>query len=120
MGAADHADMRMSFSELMRKSVKWYKKLFFHLLNMAVYNAFVIYKMQNNTSYDPSDFRLEIIRRILTKYRSEKTNCNWKTIDERFSSHSKCSPPSFTYSTNITIKAVFKKMCRLYISWHST
>ena len=35
---------------------------------MTVHNAFVIYKIQNNTSYQLSDFRLEIIREILTKY----------------------------------------------------
>jgi hypothetical protein len=60
--------MQISFSECVRQSVKWYKKLFFHLLNMAVYNAFVIYKMQNNISLHLSDFRLQIIREILTKY----------------------------------------------------
>ena len=32
------------------------------------YDAFVIYKIQNNTSYQLSDFRPEIIREILTKY----------------------------------------------------
>ena len=68
MGAVDHVDMQISFSECIRKSIKWYEKLFIHLLDMAVYNAFVIYKIQNNTSYQLSDFRLEIIREILTKY----------------------------------------------------
>ena len=29
MGAADHVDMQISFSECIRKSVKWYRKLFF-------------------------------------------------------------------------------------------
>ena len=29
MGAVDHVDMQMSFSECIRKSVKWYKKVFF-------------------------------------------------------------------------------------------
>ncbi len=28
MGAVDHADMQISFSECTRKSIKWYKKLF--------------------------------------------------------------------------------------------
>ena len=44
------------------------QETFIHLLDMVVYNAFVIYKIQNNTSRQLSDFRLEIIREILTKY----------------------------------------------------
>ena len=73
MGAVNHVDMQLSFSECIRKSVKWYKKLFFHLLDMAVYNAFAIYKMQNNNPTHLSDFRLEIIREILTKYGPQRS-----------------------------------------------
>ncbi len=55
-----------------KKISKMVQEAFFHLLDMAVYNTFVICKMQNNTSYHLSDFRLEIIRGILTKYGSQK------------------------------------------------
>ena len=74
MGAVTHADMQMSFSECIRKSVKWYKKLFFHLLDYdSVYDTSVIYKMQSNSSSHLSDFRLEIIRGILTKYGTQRS-----------------------------------------------
>ena len=73
MGAVDYVDMQLSFSKCIRKSIKWYKKLFSHLLDMAVYNAFVIYKMQNGISSHLSDFRLEIIRGILTKYGTQRS-----------------------------------------------
>ena len=72
MGAVDHVDMQISFSECIGKSIKWYKKIFIHLLDMTVYNAFIIYKIQNNTSYQLFDFRLEIIREILTKYGAQR------------------------------------------------
>ena len=55
-----------------QKISKMVQEAFFHLLDMAVYNAFVMYKMENNTSLNLSDFRLEIIRGILTKYRSQR------------------------------------------------
>ncbi len=35
---------------------------------MAVYNAFVIYKLQNDVPRHLSDFRLDLIREILTKF----------------------------------------------------
>ena len=73
MGGVDHVDMQMSFSECIRKSVKWYKKVFFHLLDMAVYNAFVVYKLQNDLSPHLSDFRLDLIREILTQFGSQRS-----------------------------------------------
>ena len=33
MGAVDKVDMQISFSECLRKTTKWYKKLFFHFLD---------------------------------------------------------------------------------------
>ena len=71
-GAVDQVDMQISFSECLRKSIKWYKKVFFHLLDMAVYNAFVICKMHGDISFHLSDFRLEIIREILRKHGSQR------------------------------------------------
>ena len=55
-----------------KKICKMVQEAFLHLLDMAVYNAFVIYKMQNNTSYYLSDFRFEIIRGIVTMYGSQR------------------------------------------------
>ena len=40
---------------------------------MAVYNACVIHKMYNGISSHLSDFRLEIIRGILTKYGTQRS-----------------------------------------------
>ncbi|KAJ8369425.1 hypothetical protein SKAU_G00094530 [Synaphobranchus kaupii] len=43
MGAVDRADMITSFVDCARKSTKWYKKLFFHLLDTAVLNAYTVH-----------------------------------------------------------------------------
>ena len=48
------------------------QETFFHLLDMAIYNAFITYKMQNDISPQLSDFRLDLIREILTKFGSQK------------------------------------------------
>ncbi|KAJ8375926.1 hypothetical protein SKAU_G00065060 [Synaphobranchus kaupii] len=44
MGAVDRADMITSFVDCARKSTKWYKKLFFHLLDTAVLNAYTVHR----------------------------------------------------------------------------
>ena len=46
MGLVDKCDSQISMLECMRKSVKWYKKLFFHFLDLAVlqaYNSYLIH-----------------------------------------------------------------------------
>ena len=52
-----------------RKSLKWYKKLFQHLLDVTVYNAFVLYKLKNpSTRLTLLTFRQELVNNIITKH----------------------------------------------------
>jgi hypothetical protein len=38
--------MQTSFVECIRKSVKWYRKLFFHMLDLLILNSYLLYKME--------------------------------------------------------------------------
>lgn len=69
MGAVDKVDMQTSFVEISRKSIKWYKKLFFHLMDISLYNAFVAYQV--NTGNKPSiyDFRLKVVGGLIENYK---------------------------------------------------
>lgn len=40
MGAVDRFNMRNSSVECTRKTMKWYKKIFFHLVDCAIHNAY--------------------------------------------------------------------------------
>ena len=51
--------------------MKWYKKLFFRLLDMAIYNAYILYKFVHNDTLQLSDFRLRLIKEICTKFAQE-------------------------------------------------
>ena len=54
MGAVDKADMVNSFVECARKTTKWYKKVFFHLIDTAVLNGHIVYRRlsgERNTQY---------------------------------------------------------------------
>ena len=44
MGAVDKADMINSFVECTRKTNKWYKKIFFHLIDTAVLNGSIVHR----------------------------------------------------------------------------
>jgi hypothetical protein len=42
MGAVDETNMMVSSLECVRKSFKWYRKLFFHLLDITVLNSHML------------------------------------------------------------------------------
>ena len=47
MGGVDTCDQYMSYYSLKRKSLKWWKKVFFRLVEMAIVNAMCVYFMKN-------------------------------------------------------------------------
>ena len=53
IGAIDKADMVISTVNSTRKTLKWYRKFFFHLLDICVWNAYCLYKhkIQKNHIY---------------------------------------------------------------------
>lgn len=44
MGSVDKSDMMISYNDSTRKGQKWYIKLFFHLLDLSVLNAYYLYR----------------------------------------------------------------------------
>lgn len=72
MGAVDKVDMQINFSEYLRKTIKWYKKLFFHFLDLSVYNAYVLYKVRNPGNIQLLDFKMQVIRAIFETYGSQR------------------------------------------------
>jgi hypothetical protein len=44
MGGVDRNDQMMKYECFNRRSLKWWKKVFFHLLGIAMCNAYIIYK----------------------------------------------------------------------------
>lgn len=74
MGLIDKADMQMSFNDSARKSTKWYKKLFFHFLDLAVLNSYIIYKIKTGKKPQLGEFRLNLIRQLLQEFTPERPN----------------------------------------------
>lgn len=70
MGGIDKTDMLLSTTESIRKTVKWYKKVFFHLLDYSVLNSHVIYKMKTGKNIPLLDFEKELVRLLIQKYKT--------------------------------------------------
>ncbi|XP_033347678.1 piggyBac transposable element-derived protein 4-like [Bombus vosnesenskii] len=68
MSAVDRVNMILSTLNSPRKTIKWYKKLFFHLLDLAIYNAYILYQKSTASKQKFNEFHLALIRDILRKY----------------------------------------------------
>lgn len=68
MGGVDKSDMQIHFVECVRKTMKWYKKLFFHLIDMTVLNAYNMYRIKNKKRQTLGEFRIELVRQLIGKY----------------------------------------------------
>ena len=74
MNAVDRSDQLLATNNVLRKCMKWWKTLFFHLIDIAVVNSFILFKehkaQSNNealhrpVSYSLTHFREEIVRQL--------------------------------------------------------
>ncbi|XP_039297109.1 piggyBac transposable element-derived protein 4-like [Nilaparvata lugens] len=74
MGLIDKSDMQISFTDSARKSAKWYKKFFFHLLDVVVYNAFIMHRMVTGKNMELGQFRLNLIRQLLEEFTPQRAS----------------------------------------------
>jgi hypothetical protein len=76
MGGVDLADQQVSYSTLMHRTLKWWKKLFLcNLLEVTVSNAKVIFKALNPDKRIKSDkFRLAIIYGLLEGFERQNVH----------------------------------------------
>lgn len=65
MSGIDRQDQMMSYYPCGRKTIRWYKKLFVHVLQMSLINAFYLHNQyaQRGRLYD---FRLDVIKNLLS------------------------------------------------------
>ena len=68
MGGVDLCDSVTTAYPSIRKTIKWYKKVFLHILDITLYNACVVYKKLIGKSIPLLNFRLEVARQIFEKY----------------------------------------------------
>lgn len=65
MGSVDRSDMMLSYVESVRRTQKWYKKFFLHLIDLAVLNSHAIYLSKTGKKPTLQEFHLEIVRQLL-------------------------------------------------------
>jgi len=71
MGGVDDVDKVLKPLASIRKSLKWYKKVFFHIWDLVLYNSFRVYKILHpSSSRRYKDFLEAVIAEIFEKFPS--------------------------------------------------
>ena len=65
MGHVDNSDRLASSYTASRRTWKWTKKLFFHLLDLAIVNSYILLSSCGGKKISNRDFRLTLIREML-------------------------------------------------------
>ncbi|XP_037783504.1 uncharacterized protein LOC119579664 [Penaeus monodon] len=71
MGGVDKHDMLRQLYGTNRKSMKWWHRIFFGLLDMSIVNAYDVYK-ETHPSLSVFSFRTELARGLLTYTKDRK------------------------------------------------
>lgn len=75
MGGDDRVDQHLADYNLPRKrGKKYYKKLFYHLLDLALWNSFTLYRKSGGKK-SSLVYRLELIQLIMEKYHKDEFSC---------------------------------------------
>jgi hypothetical protein len=64
--------MMISSVECVHKSFKWYKKVFFHLLDITLLNSHALYNVKTGKNITLADFQLALIREIFRKFHTPR------------------------------------------------
>eukprot|EP00063_Salmo_salar_P066961 XP_014041796.1 PREDICTED: piggyBac transposable element-derived protein 4-like [Salmo salar] len=72
MGAVDKVEMQNTFVECARKSLKWYRKLFFHLIDIALFNGHVVHRQVTGQVISYQQYRVNLIRQILENHHTPR------------------------------------------------
>ena len=83
MGGLDEVDRKVKSYESQRKTNKWYRNVFFHHMDLSVYNSFRVYTILNpNTKISHRDFLLQIIQNIFDRHPPEPVTRGRKSRNE--------------------------------------
>ncbi len=87
MGGIDRADQMMSYYSAERKTVRWYKKLGIHFIEIFIQNAYWMYlTKQNGQKTDLLSFRATIVKYLAGKPTQEiatnNINCKKKKLND--------------------------------------
>ena len=67
MGGVDKADQLMSYYGFSHRTLKWWRRAFFHLVDNAIVNSYILYTLseQADRKLDHKQYRIQLARQLL-------------------------------------------------------
>ena len=62
MSGVDRADQMLNYAPFPCKTVKWWKRLFFHIVNISVMNSYIMYKSVTDHPVSARRFRRDLVK----------------------------------------------------------
>ena len=87
MGGVDKADQYSAYYSFSKRSVKWWKKLMFWLLEVAIVNSYILYKATVDNPLSHSNYRWKLILGFCTGLPTGDVRCQMMRVsgeEERF------------------------------------
>ena len=72
MNAVDRSDQYSVSYPFVRRTRKWWRKLFFYLLEVSIVNSFITYREVTRKKLSHLDFRRSLVESLATKYLQEQ------------------------------------------------
>jgi hypothetical protein len=68
MGGVDRSDQLNKYYSITRKTLKWWKKLALHVINVMITNAYIIYRKFSVKRMSHYDFRKELVKCLIARH----------------------------------------------------
>ena len=65
MGGVDRCDQMVSYSTFRAQTMKWYKRVFFHVISLVLTNAYVLFKHTTGSTMLQCVFRKKVVRAFI-------------------------------------------------------
>ena len=114
MGGVDLADQQLSYYSLtQRRTIKWWKKIFWRLVDIAIINSWIIFRKHNPQSKIKSqrDFRLELIVQLVQPLLDLKASPDCPSILKSYKGRKTASPDKRLLGKHFPYKTTQRGRC---------
>ena len=82
MGGVDKSDQLLSYYGFCHRTVKWWKRAAFHLIDLSIVNSYILYKLslQSKPHLSHKDFRITLAKELLLKHCDENPKPNRRSL----------------------------------------
>ncbi|KAH9375166.1 hypothetical protein HPB48_017118 [Haemaphysalis longicornis] len=87
MGGVDRADQLLSFYHNELKTKKWYKRIVFHLLDLAVVNSWLLYRAVKDSEIQLAEFKVQVAFGLMKSEKSHEAPLHDSTMAENWLSN---------------------------------